>query len=164
MLLSFSVHAQLSTHAQWSTQVLHSNVNAACEAFDVPSDIIYAIMQVESSIWPWTIHLRGRSYYFQSKEAAIKFTKERQQKGERGFNMGLMQIYWPIHKNSFKDITQIFDPKMNIFFAAKLLKNLKNELGTWEKAVKAYHSRIEKYGNLYAKKISAKLGYPLESI
>ena len=148
-----------SIFGDWS-----ENISQASDKFGIPKDILYAIMKVESGFKPWSIHINGNSYFFSNKTEAVAFALESQRKGQHGLNLGLMQIYWPVHKNAFKDIEETFDPQKNICFAAQFLQKLKCELGSWEKAVKAYHSRIEKYGDIYGKRISQALGYPLESI
>jgi soluble lytic murein transglycosylase-like protein len=157
-------NAIIASQAQenWSTQVLQSSVDEASNTFGVPSNILYAIMSVESGIWPWTINARGRSHYFMSKQDAIDFALDHAKNGNHNMNVGLMQIHWSTHRGVVQDISKGFDPGYNINYAAKLLKDLKNEFGTWEKAVKAYHSRITKYANIYGKKISKELGFPLE--
>ncbi len=141
-----------------------ANVSKASEKFSVPKDILCAIMKVESGFNPWAIHLDGKSHFFTSKEKAVDFALESKKKGNHSLNLGLMQIYWPVHKHSFNSIEDGLDPKNNLFFAAQFLQTLKKELGSWTKAVKAYHSRVEQYGNRYAGLISKALGYPLESI
>lgn len=149
----------------WSTEVLQSCVDQASSDFQVPSEILYAIMQVESGIWPWTVHVQGKGgYYFLSKKEAIDFALDPKRNANHNINVGLMQIHWPTHKYAIKDIAKSFDPQHNIRYAAKLLQDLKGEFGTWEKAVKAYHSRITRYGNIYGEKISKELGFPLDSM
>ena len=47
----------------------------------------------------------------------------------------------------------MMDPYRNIRYAARYLEELYQETGTWEKAVRYYHSRNSKYHNIYFCKI-----------
>lgn len=148
----------------WTDVALNHVIGNASKASGVPKDLLYAIMKVESSVWPWTIHHDGQAYYFDTQRETVEFIENAEREGLQGLNIGLMQIYWPTHKSKIRSIEEIVDPEKNLLFAAKILSNLKKELGSWEKAVKAYHSRIPVHGNRYKKRVEAHLGKPLTSI
>ena len=51
-----------------------------------------------------------------------------------------MQINLKWHKQNFKDIKDMLAIEPNISYAASFLVQLKNKHGSWEKAIKHYHS------------------------
>ncbi len=64
-----------------------------------------------------------------------------------------MQVNWQCHKDNLqslgKDSRDLLIPSTNIRYAARFLKTLYAELGTWAKAVAAYHSRRSQRGTRY---------------
>jgi hypothetical protein len=50
----------------------------------------------------------------------------------------------------------MLDPKANVAYAAKMLKALYDKHGSWEKAVKMYHTKKAKYHARYYKKVMKK--------
>ncbi len=64
-----------------------------------------------------------------------------------------MQLHLGAHRKKFKDIGAMMDPWENISYAAKLLAKLKREKGSWEKAVKYYHSSKASPQHIYNAKV-----------
>ena len=60
----------------------------------------------------------------------------------KDFNLdvGCMQINIKWHKNNFKKIIDMFAVEPNVSYAASFLLQLKNKHGSWDKAIKHYHS------------------------
>ncbi len=67
----------------------------------------------------------------------------------RSVDIGLMQINHLFHGRHFDSQAEIFDPRTNIFYAAKYLRRLMSRHGTIKKSVAFYHSNTEKYQAIY---------------
>ncbi|MGB0935372.1 MAG: transglycosylase SLT domain-containing protein [Alphaproteobacteria bacterium] len=126
----------------------------------IPKDTLLAISIVESGRWdkkskkykpwPWTINVQGKPYFFDSKQEAVNFAKKQLKKGIKNMDIGCMQINYRHHGHHFGNLYQMFDPLQNARYAAKLLRQHKNEpRATWSKAVGNYHSKTVKHHNRY---------------
>lgn len=67
----------------------------------------------------------------------------------RSTDIGLMQINYLFHGRHFESMDQLFDPEVNVGYAAKYLSDLLQQHGNWSKAVAHYHSNTLKYQTLY---------------
>jgi len=103
--------------------------------------------------WPWTINAEGTSYFLDTKEEAVKKVATLQKEGMKLIDVGCMQVNLYHHGKAFKSLEEAFDPEINIAYAAKFLKNNHKKTGSWETALKYYHSKTEKYGNAYLKRV-----------
>ena len=97
-----------------------------------------------ATIWPWTVNVAGKGYYFPSKAEAIAFVREQQAAGQRSMDVGCLQVNLRWHPDAFADLGEAFDPKRNATYAASFLRRLKDaaeegEAG-WATAVGRYHS------------------------
>ena len=66
-----------------------------------------------------------------------------------------MQINIKWHKNNFKKISDMFEVNPNISYAASFLQQLKNKYGSWDKAIKHYHSSDPKKNKPYLIKVKS---------
>lgn len=92
--------------------------------------------------WPWTVHYQGKPYFFQTRQQAFVFVSGIVDRGKTNFDVGLGQINWHWHKESFGgDLWVAFDPVTNLQVAAKYLREQydREKCNTWEKAVGCYH-------------------------
>lgn len=119
----------------------------------LPAMLLSAISFIESSDMPWVIGVEGVSHRFQTKQAALEKIKQLKAKGHKNFDIGCMQINHYYHKDKFSSEEEMINPIRNIRYAAKLLKELRAETGSWEKAVSYYNSRNLKYSAPYAQKV-----------
>ena len=62
-----------------------------------------------------------------------------------------MQVNLRHHPRAFKNLTEAFDPRYNVAYAARFLRNNFEELGSWKLAAAAYHSRTPDRGSKYVK-------------
>ena len=115
---------------------------------DIPSGLLLGIGKVESGrikndeivIWPWTINHAGKSLFFDNKTQMKRYISKHVNKGDNNLDVGCMQINLKWHKHNFKDIKDMIAIEPNVSYAASFLIQLKGKHGTWEKAVKHYHS------------------------
>lgn len=124
---------------------------------NVPLDVLRAITRTETgrgtadSIqpWPWTVNMQGKGVWFDTEDQARVYVFHHFKKGARSFDVGCFQINYRWHHKGFNSIEEMFDPMLNARYAAKFLTQLNGELGSWDKAVGAYHSRTRKYAERY---------------
>jgi hypothetical protein len=120
---------------------------------ELPPLLLSAVTFIESSDMPWVIGVEGTSHRYYTKQGALEKIKELKTAGKKNFDIGCMQINHFFHKDKFQSEEDMLNPVRNIRYAAKLLKQLKNETGSWEKAVAYYNSRDLKYSATYTNKV-----------
>lgn len=120
----------------------------------LPPLLLSAITFIESSDMPWVIGTPTASHRFNTKKSAVAKIKELRAKGQKNFDVGCMQINHFFHKDKFQSDEDMMNPVRNIRFAAQLLKELKTETGSWEKAIAYYNSRDLRYSTPYANKVN----------
>lgn len=131
---------------------------------DVPLAVLRAITRTETGRstqegtlmpWPWTVNMQGKGIWFDTEDQARVYVFRHFKKGARSFDIGCFQINYRWHHQGFNSIEEMFDPMLNAKYAAHFLAKLHKELGSWDRAVGAYHSRTEKYAARYLKKFAA---------
>ena len=124
---------------------------------DVPLDVLRAITRVETGRtvdgmlqpWPWTINVEGQGYWFKSEAEAKAYVFKIFKAGSRSFDVGCFQVNYRWHGKAFRSIDAMFDPDANATYAARFLKDLYFELGSWPAAAGAYHSRTNALAEAY---------------
>ena len=128
---------------------------------DIPKGLLLSIGKAEAIrkinnkyiIWPWTINHAGKSLFFDNKEQMKNYVFKNLKRKDFNIDVGCMQINIKWHKNNFKKISDMFEVTPNISYAASFLKQLKNKHGSWDKAIKHYHSSDPKKNNPYLIKV-----------
>ena len=132
--------------------------------YELPENILLSISRVESGYqkvdgiiraWPWTLNAGGDSAYFKTKKAALKSLKKRIESGVTNIDVGCMQINYRWHNKFFSNLGDMINPIKNVDYGARFLKKLFQRHGSWEKAVKYYHSSKSKFNVRYYKKVKA---------
>ena len=130
---------------------------------DIPKGLLLSIGKAEAIrkinnkfiIWPWTINHAGKSLFFDNKEQMKNYVFKNLKRKDFNIDVGCMQINIKWHKNNFKKISDMFEVNPNISYAASFLKQLKNKHGSWDKAIKHYHSSDPKKNNPYLIKVKS---------
>ena len=129
---------------------------------DIPKNLLLSIGKSESGrilknnkhvIWPWTVNHAGKSLFFDTKKQMKKYVFENVEKKDFNLDVGCMQINLKWHKNNFKKISDMFAVEPNVSYAASFLLQLKNKHGSWDKAIKHYHSSDPKKNKPYLIKV-----------
>lgn len=132
--------------------------------FSLPRGLLEAISKIESNFNPNAINAGGRGHYFNTAEEAADFVNECIDKGKKNISIGCLQLLYAAHNQAFeRSALNMLNPERNARYAAQYLKSLYKRYGTWEMAVKRYHSPNPRSGELYVKKI-LKTGYLKESL
>ena len=129
---------------------------------DIPKNLLLSIGKSESGrilknnkhvIWPWTVNHAGKSLFFDTKNQMKKYVLKHVKKQDYNLDVGCMQINLKWHKNNFKKISDMFAVEPNVSYAASFLLQLKNKHGSWDKAIKHYHSSDPKKNKPYLIKV-----------
>jgi len=104
--------------------------------------------------WPWTVNMEGKGKWFDDQDQARAYVYKHYKTGARSFDVGCFQINFKWHGQEFSSIEEMFDPLANARYAAKFLKQLFEEMGDWNAAAGAYHSRTKKYADRYKKRFA----------
>lgn len=133
----------------------------------LPEGLMPAIALVESghsdgqggrAPWPWTLNHAGDSHYLASKDEALETLRQILSTGATNVDLGCMQLNWRWHAKSFADADEMLDPVANTAYAARFLKELHTQLGSWELATAAYHSTDPDRGQAYLTRVAAAQG------
>lgn|GEM_PF-535138 len=147
----------------------------ASERHGLPEGLLSAIARTESGraqgksgarAWAWTSNVRGKAFYYQSKEEALTHLRQLVNRGVREFDVGCMQLNYRWHGDHFADLEEMIDPAQNTEYAARYLSELRSETGSWDAATRYYHSRDPDRGAAYlgrVRKVLARLG-PVEPV
>lgn len=129
---------------------------AAAES-GVPLQVLRAITRTETGRtragsfgpWPWTVNHAGRGLWFDRHGEALDYITAARQEGARNFDVGCFQINFHWHGHAFTSPAEMLDPVRNARYAADFLSDLRVELGDWERAAGAFHSRTPEVAARY---------------
>ena len=106
--------------------------------------------------WPWAVNADGAAMYFDSKAAAVAWTRLALNRGVRQIDVGCMQVNLQAHPNAFPDLDTAFEPATNAAYAARFLRQLQAEAGgNWFVATGYYHSRTPERAADYRERVAA---------
>ena len=106
--------------------------------------------------WPWAVNADGAAMYFDSKPAAVVWTRLALARGVRQVDVGCMQVNLQSHPEAFRDLDDAFDPAANADYAARFLLRLRADAGgDWTTAVGFYHSRTPGLAADYRERVAA---------
>lgn len=135
---------------------------AAEREHGLPTNLLTAIAHTESGrrfsgsvirAWPWTSNIRGEGHYYAARDVALAHLEEALSKGIKSFDVGCMQLNYRWHAHKFTSLATMMEPARNVDYAARYLKELWSETGSWELATKYYHSRDAERGRSYLSRV-----------
>lgn len=134
-------------------------IAAAERSAKIPRHLMLSIALVESGRlnegrggydpWPWTINAQGAGQFFDTKMDAISAVRDLRGREVRSVDVGCMQVNLYHHPKAFADLEAAFDPGINAAFAARFLRSLFRDTGSWMHAVARYHSSIYRHNRQY---------------
>lgn len=164
--------ALLKSIAEMESQLHPWAVNLNWEGFK-PRTKADAVTLVEAvQVNPWLLRLdypdESQRLFFRNRQDAISALEQIKQNASllginrpsdweirkldtRSVDIGLMQINWKFHGRHFDSLEQLFEPEVNVLYAAKYLRKLLRRHGSTEQAVAFYHSNTQQYQAKYLK-------------
>ncbi|GAB3450970.1 transglycosylase SLT domain-containing protein [Insolitispirillum peregrinum] len=135
------------------------------QAERLPQNLLLAVALTESGRrtqsgflpWPWTLNVDGRGLYLDSRQEAERWAERLFAEGARNIDFGCMQVSSLYHPQAFLSIRQALDPALNTAYAARFLRSLYQQTGSWEQAVARYHSADTERGGAYRQRVLAAL-------
>jgi hypothetical protein len=128
--------------------------------YGIPKHLLLAIANTESGRynhglkmvlpWPWTLNIEGAGSYHSNMHDAITAVNRAKQQGKTSIDVGCMQVNLKHHPRAFTSVQDALTPARNVDYAASFLRSNFDELGSWPKAIAAYHSRSAKGGQYFA--------------
>jgi soluble lytic murein transglycosylase-like protein len=116
----------------------------AATKYRIPLGILYAVGLTETGIsghlHAYALNLQGDTVYSLNKEQAIRRFNTAKASGMRLIDIGCMQLNYFYHGDRFSSVEQMFDPHLNVDYAARYLKDLKENQGSWTLAVARYNA------------------------
>ena len=164
--MPFILAATFATGAIASAPSCERLAAEAADRYGIPPGLLTAIAHTESGrsqkasglrAWPWTANVRGRGFYFDSRQQALSHLKSLAVQGEQFFDVGCMQINYRWHRKQFSSLSEMIDPGRNTDYAARYLRQLWEETGDWNAATRYYHSRDPQRGRAYLKRVQRAL-------
>lgn len=129
--------------------VCEQAIDAASRRHGVDRNLMLAIGRVESGLTPWVLNAEGAGERFASKSEAVARVADLQAQGVSSIDVGCMQVNLRWHPEAFSGLEQAFDPYYNADYAARYLRRLRVELGSWTRAAVRYHSASPERQALY---------------
>lgn len=137
----------------------------AAAEHDVPQELLRAVTHAETgrqingrpTPWPWALNADGEGHWLPTLSAAKLAAERLLAEGASNVDIGCFQLSTRWHGRAFADLDAMFDPARNARYAARFLSALHDELGSWTRAVAAFHSRTPALGAAYLARVNEAL-------
>ncbi|MBB5693056.1 lytic transglycosylase domain-containing protein, partial [Muricoccus pecuniae] len=130
----------------------------------LPPGLLGAIALVESgardpatgraSPWPWSYNAEGAGRAAPGRAEAIAEVSALLARGVRSVDVGCMQVNLLHHPRAFASLAEGFDPRANLAYAIRFLRELYARTGDWGEAVARYHSGEAERGQAYRRRVA----------
>ncbi len=119
-------------------------MSRASKKYDVPLAVLYAVGLTETgqkgSLHPYALNIEGPSYFDNNLPQAIQRFEAARKGGATLIDIGCMQINHHYHSSHFRSVEDMFDPSLNVDYAARFLRELRSKEGSWTLAAARYHA------------------------
>jgi len=126
------------------SRVCEVEMMRAAEKYKVPVGMLYSVGLTETgrrgSLQPYAMNVEGKAVFSETAGEALQKFERYRQSGKKLIDMGCMQINHHYHRKEFSSLSAMMDPRQNVEYAAKFLRNLKGQHETWTMAVARYHA------------------------
>ncbi|MEJ5021378.1 transglycosylase SLT domain-containing protein [Ochrobactrum vermis] len=143
MMAATAVWLSDSDSAQ-AENVCEREMHHASVRYDVPLGIVYAVGLTETgrknSLQPYAMNIEGRAEFMPSQMAAVRRFDEVRAEGAKLIDLGCMQINYYYHSKEFPSVAAMLMPSLNVDYAARFLRQLRQREGNWTMAVARYHA------------------------
>ena len=157
MIRALAVLALAATPAR--AGVCEDAIRAIGSVTEAPPALLRAVALVESGTAgvsrPWVINVAGQERTFRTQAEAMAAVTTLQAAGVQSIDVGCMQINLRHHPAAFATLQDAFTPSLNVAYGARFLTSLFHEVGSWDGAAAAYHSRTPAIGAAYRTRVLA---------
>lgn len=122
--------------------------------YKIPTGLLKAISKVESEYNPLALNDGIKQHKFKTTQEVLDRINYLKEIGKTNFDIGCMQINYHWHGKNFVSTEKILDISENVRYAASLIYGLYKEHGTWQAAVRHYHSYEPSIHKQYSKKVA----------
>ena len=122
--------------------------------YRIPTGLLKAISMVESEYNPFALNDGLKSHHFKTKQEVLDRISYLSEIGKTNFDIGCMQINYHWHSKNFTSVEEMLDIAGNVRYAASFIHGLYKTHGTWQAAVRHYHSYEPSIHKQYSKKIA----------
>lgn len=124
--------------------ICEREMTRAAKQHHVPLGVLYAVGLTESgrkeSLQPYAMNLGGKTYFATGLNDALETFRAAKKRGINLIDVGCMQINHHFHGEKFRSVAAMFEPRANVDYAARFLKTLRAQEGSWTLAVARYHA------------------------
>jgi soluble lytic murein transglycosylase-like protein len=110
----------------------------------VPLNVLYSVGLTETGsrgeLGPYDMNVDGRAVHSGTLGEALARFAAAKARGARLIDVGCMQINVRFHGDRFRSLAEMFDPAINVDYAAAFLKTLQAQEGNWTLAVARYNA------------------------
>jgi soluble lytic murein transglycosylase-like protein len=132
------------TCAEAGSMACEREMTRAAAATGVPLNVLYSVGLTETGrrgqLEPYDLNIDGREVRSDSLAEAMARFAAAKAGGAKLIDIGCMQINAHYHAARFASLGAMFDPRLNVDYAANYLRTLKAEVGTWTLAVARYNA------------------------
>lgn len=122
---------------------------AAADAAQVPLNLLVAVAGAESGYHPWALNLAGREIYCRTRAEAERLLEKNDK-----VDIGLMQINWKYWGPRLKTTkSQLLDPRTNLVFGARILKECLERGGDIWRRISDYHAGSQSTRDRYNRRV-----------
>lgn len=122
--------------------------------YNIPTGLLKAVSKVESEYNPLALNDGLRTHRFKTQKEVIDRISYLIEIGKTNFDIGCMQINYRWHGKNFNSPEEMLDVNRNVRYAASLITALYKDHGSWQAAIRHYHSYEPKFYKIYSKKIA----------
>jgi soluble lytic murein transglycosylase-like protein len=127
-----------------SNNICEREMVAAAADEGIPLGVLYAVGLTETGrkgqLQPYALNVEGRSVLAASRDEALKEFRQARNEGKKLIDLGCMQINHHYHGKEFRSVADMLEPRGNVQYAARFLRELKAREGSWAMAVARYHA------------------------
>ncbi|MCO5733032.1 transglycosylase SLT domain-containing protein [Rhizobium sp. SSA_523] len=136
--------ASTSDASTASSGACEQEIQAAASKYGIPEGILYSVGLTETgrkgSLYPWALNIEGKAYFPKDPNEALQTFAEARGAGKKLIDVGCMQINQYFHGENFVSVEDMLNPRRNVEYAARFLRNLHDRHETWTMAVARYHA------------------------
>lgn len=141
---AFSFNEASAARADQQSLICERQLARASQEEQVPLPVLYAVGLTESGnkgrLHPYALNIEGKTVFAKSKQDALREFANARKQGKKLIDLGCMQVNHHFHGENFSGPAEMLVPDKNVTYAARFLKQLRQEHGSWTMAVARYHA------------------------